>query len=119
MNVPKLWHRLFLEERPSIGLSFFRIFVALTIGFHVIPTFFHLDDNFLSTAFKLVNGNFFTSGALEIVAKSPDWLVIAFVIFFIAAWFCFLADGRIGIRAFSFNVFWPYSLCPHPDVQGV
>ena len=55
----KLWNRLFLEERPSIGLSFFRIVVALTVGFHVIPSFFHLEDTFFHTAFKTANGLFF------------------------------------------------------------
>ena len=90
MNAPKIWYTLFLEERPSIGFSFFRIFVALTVGFHVIPAFFHMDDNFLTTAFKEVNANFFTSGVLELVGKSPDWLVIVFAAFFLVAWFCFL-----------------------------
>ena len=26
-----LWHKLFLEDRPSIGLSFFRVAVAVTV----------------------------------------------------------------------------------------
>lgn len=90
MNVSKIWHTLFLEERPSIGLSFFRIFVAWTTGLHVIPSFFHLDDNYLSTAFKTLNPAFFTSGVLDIAQKSPDWLVIAFVWLFMLTWFCFL-----------------------------
>ncbi len=33
---------------------------------------------------------FFTSGALDLAQKSPDWLVIAFVWFFTITWFCFL-----------------------------
>ena len=90
MNVNKIWNTLFLEERSSIGLSFFRIAVALTTGFHVIPSFFHLDDNYLSTAFKTLNGSFFTPQALELVQKSPDWLVIVFVGAFGLTWFCFL-----------------------------
>ena len=85
-----IWHTLFLEERASIGLSFFRIFVALTTGLHVLPSFMHLDDNYLSTALKTINPMFFTSGALDLAQKSPDWLVIAFVWFFTITWFCFL-----------------------------
>ncbi len=85
-----IWHRLFLEERPSIELSLFRIFVALTVGLHVLPSFVPLADNYLSTAFKTLNGNFFTPGALELVAKSPDWLVVVFVWGFIITWLLFL-----------------------------
>ncbi len=88
MNVNKIWHRLFLEERPSIGLSFFRIFVALTVGLHVLPSFMPLADNYFSGAFKTVNTNFFTVGFLELVAISPDWLVIVFVgIFMVSCFF--------------------------------
>ena len=86
----RIWHRLFLEERPSIGLAFFRIFVALTVGLHVLPSFVPLADNYLSTAFKTVNPIFFTPGALELVAKSPDWLVVVFVWGFIITWAFFL-----------------------------
>jgi len=84
------WNKLFLEERPSIGLSFFRIFVALTVGLHVLPSFFHLDDNYLSTAFKTLNYNFFTPSFIDWVQKSPDGLVIFFVWAFVITWFCFL-----------------------------
>src|SRR5437868_13770727 len=90
MNVSSLWHRLFLEERPSIGLAFFRIPVALTVGFHVIPSFFHLDDNYFSTALKSLNGVFFTPEFLDLVQKSPDSLVVLFVVFFVISWFLFL-----------------------------
>ena len=90
MNVSKIWHTLFLEERPSIGLSFFRIAVALTVGFHVIPSFFHLDDNYFSSAFKTLNGTFFTPQVLELVQKSSDGLVVFFVGLFIISWLFFL-----------------------------
>jgi len=86
----KIWNRLFLEERPSIGLSFFRIFVALTVGLHVIPSFFHLDDNYLSGAFKTFNTDFFPIWFINGVQQSPDWLVIAFVVGFYVTWFFFL-----------------------------
>ena len=85
-----IWNTLFLEERPSIGLSFFRIFVALTVGLHVIPSFFHLDDNYLSTAFKTFNTDFFPLSFIDWVQKSPDGLVIFFVWAFVITWFCFL-----------------------------
>src|SRR5271170_5162361 len=84
-----IWNTLFLEERPSIGLSFFRIFVALTVGLHVIPSFFHLDDNYLSTAFKTFNTDFFPVSFVDWVQKSPDSLVIFFVWAFYLTWFCF------------------------------
>ena len=84
------WHQLFLEERPSIGLSFFRICVALTVGLHVIPTFFHLDDNYFSTALKSLNTDFFPVAVVQWVQQSPDILVIAFVWAFVITWFCFL-----------------------------
>jgi len=85
-----IWNILFLEERPSIGLSFFRIFVALTVGLHVVPSFFHLDDNYLSTAFKTYNTNFFPPHFIYFVQQSPDALVIFFVWAFVITWFCFL-----------------------------
>ena len=84
------WNRLFLEERPSIGLAFFRIFVALTVGFHVLPLFFRLDENYLHTAFKTLNYNFFTPEVITFVQRSPDWLVMVFAGLFCLSWFCFL-----------------------------
>ena len=87
----KLWKRLFLEERPSISLSFFRMVVALTTGLHLIPTFFHLDDNyFATTALKTVNLSFFPSWFITWVQKSPDGLVVFFVILFCASCFFML-----------------------------
>jgi predicted DCC family thiol-disulfide oxidoreductase YuxK len=90
MSVNKIWNRLFLQERPSIGLSFFRIPVALTVGFHVIPSFFHLDDNYFSTALKTINGSFFTPGFLSLVQKSSDHAVLFFVGLFLMSWLFFL-----------------------------
>jgi len=86
----KLWHRLFLVERPSIGLSFFRIFVALTTGLHVIPSFFNLADNYFATAYKELNASFFPIEFLKLVGQSPDSVVVLFVIIFCASWVCFL-----------------------------
>src|SRR3569833_740484 len=90
MSVSRVWHTLFLEERPSIGLSFFRIPVALTVGLHEIPSFFHLDDNYFSTAFKTLNGSFFTPSFLELVQKSSDGMVVFFVVLFLLSWLMFL-----------------------------
>jgi len=89
-DMKNIWNILFLEERASIGLSFFRIFVALTVGLHVIPSFFHLDDNYLSTAFKTFNTDFFPQSFIDWVQKSPDALVVFFVWAFYVTWFCFL-----------------------------
>jgi len=85
-----LWHKLFLCERPSISLAFFRLAAALTVGFHVLPTFFPLKENYLSGAFKVLNSNFFTPGVLQAVQGSPDSFVVLMVWIFCAAWFCFL-----------------------------
>ena len=84
------WNRLFLEERPSIGLAFFRIFAALTVGFHVLPLFFRMDENYLHIAFKTLNYNFFTPEVITLVQKSPDWLAWVFAGLFCLSWFCFL-----------------------------
>ena len=86
----KIWNRLFLEERPSIGLSFFRLAVALTVGCHVIPYFFNLPDTFFHTAFRTVNLQFFPRGIIELVQKSSDPVVVGFVGLFLISWFFFL-----------------------------
>ncbi len=86
----KLWHRLFLEERPSISLAFFRLAMAITVGAHVIPTLCHLHENYFSTAFKTYNFNFFTASIIELVQRSPDGLVLFFAFFFFVVWFLFL-----------------------------
>ncbi len=85
-----LWRTLFLEERPSIGLAFFRIAVALTTGLHVLPSFLHLEDNYFQTALKAYNFSFFTPGAVELVQKSSDGVVVFFIVLFCVTWFFFL-----------------------------
>jgi predicted DCC family thiol-disulfide oxidoreductase YuxK len=88
--IKNIWHRLFLEERPSISLSFFRLAVALTTGAVVLPTLCHLADNYFLSAFKSLNANFFPLEFLEFVQKSPDWVVVMFVWLFCIFWFFFL-----------------------------
>jgi len=88
----ELWHRLFLEERPSIGLSFFRIIAALTTGFVVLPTFVHMQDTYLSTAY---NTNFFPIEFIQFVQKSPEWVIYAFVWLFCVS-FVFMLIGLIA-----------------------
>ncbi|MDP2652664.1 MAG: DCC1-like thiol-disulfide oxidoreductase family protein [Candidatus Omnitrophota bacterium] len=85
-----LWHKLFLQERASLGLGLFRIAVALTTGFHVLPGFFHLDDTYYHTAFKTHDTISYTPQFLELVQRSPDGLVLAFVVLFCVSWFFFL-----------------------------
>jgi predicted DCC family thiol-disulfide oxidoreductase YuxK len=89
MNVGRIWHTLFLIERPTIGLSFFRMFVALTTGLHVIPSFFHLQDNYLAGALKSYNYIFFPASFVEWVQASPDGLVVVFVVAFCLTCFTF------------------------------
>ena len=72
MNVRQWWHRAFLEKRPSLMLGLFRLAVAFTVGAHMIPSFFHMEDNFLSTAFKTQNPSFFPLWILRLVARSPE-----------------------------------------------
>jgi len=79
MSFARLWHRAFLEERPSISLSLFRVAVAFTVGAHMIPSFLHLEDNYFATAFKEKNLSFFPIDILRWVEGSPDWVVVAFV----------------------------------------
>ncbi len=116
ISVSKIWNRLFLEERPSIGLSFFRIFVALTVGLHVLPSFFHLDDNYLSTAFKNYNLHFFTPEVIELVQKSPDAVVMAFVGVFGLSCFFFLIGffAQISCIVMTMACYYFYALnCFH------
>lgn len=89
-----LWHQWFLVERPSLELSLFRIAIAITVGCHMIPSFLHLNDNYLSTAFKEKNFSFFPVWALRLVEQSPDGVVYGFVWLFAISWFCFLIGFR-------------------------
>lgn len=116
ISVSKIWNRLFLEERPSIGLSFFRIFAALTVGLHVLPSFFHLDDNYLSTAFKDYNLHFFTPQVMELVQRSPDAVVMAFVGIFGLSCFFFLIGffAQISCIVMTLACYYFYALnCFH------
>ncbi|MBI3087415.1 MAG: hypothetical protein HYY91_00790, partial [Candidatus Omnitrophica bacterium] len=88
------WHRAFLAERPSLELGLFRIAAAVTVGCHMIPPFLQMEDNYLSTAFREKNFSFFPMWALELVERSPDGLVWAFVGLFAVSWFCFLIGFR-------------------------
>ncbi len=82
MSLLRLWHQWFLERRPSPSLGLFRLAVAWTVGAHVVPSFFEMEDNYLSTAFKTKNFNFFPVRLLELVERSPDWVVWSFVALF-------------------------------------
>jgi len=94
-----LWVRAFVVERPSVGLSLFRIAVAVTVGCHMIPSFLQLPDNYLATAFKEQNGSFFPIWALQMVERSPDWFVCAMVGLFLFAWMCFLVGFKTQLSA--------------------
>lgn len=83
--IAQLWHRTFLDRRPSTTLGLFRLAVAWTVGAHVIPSFFHMADNYLSTAFTTKNTYFFPDGVLRLVDASPDWMVWLWVAVFLAS----------------------------------
>ncbi|MBI3324571.1 MAG: DUF393 domain-containing protein [Candidatus Omnitrophica bacterium] len=104
MKLREFWYRTFLVERPSVSLSLFRIAVAVTVGCHMIPSFLHLDDNYLSTAFKDQNTSFFPLWVLRLVAHSPDWLVLVFVGLFAISWGCFLTGFRSQLSAILMGV---------------
>jgi predicted DCC family thiol-disulfide oxidoreductase YuxK len=91
----RVWERAFLVRRPSVGLSLFRFAVAFTVGAHMIPSFFHMEDNYLSTAFRTKNFNFFPVWAIRAVDASPDWMVWAAAILFLIA----LAAFTVGWRS--------------------
>lgn len=107
-----LWNRLFLAERPSIAMGLFRIAVALTVGFHVLPTFFALKENYLAGSFRILNPIFFTPGVLDWVQKSPDALVIFMVFFFCLFWFFYLIGflTQLSCVAMTLGCYYFYAL---------
>src|SRR6185295_12179212 len=108
--------RAFLEDRPSISLSMFRIAVALTTGFHVIPTLFNLKDNYFHTALKEFNSQFFTPEFIAFIQKSSDSTVLLFVVIFYVAWFFFLIGlgSQISCIIMTMTCYYFYALnCFH------
>ncbi len=75
MLLTQLWRRAFLEKRPSTSLGLFRLAVAFTVGAHMIPSFFHMKDDYLSTAFKTKDFSFFPLWILRLIEQSPDAVV--------------------------------------------
>ena len=94
MMLTQLWRRAFLEKRPSTSLGLFRLAVAFTVGAHMIPSFFHMEDNYLSTAFKTKNFSFFPVWILRLIEHSPEAVVWSG-----AALFC------ISLATFTFGLF--------------
>lgn len=78
----RFWHRLFLQERPSISLGLFRVAAAFTVGAHLLPALRRLDEQFLSTAFTTQNGSFFPDAALRWAAAWPDAWIYALAVLF-------------------------------------
>lgn len=93
-HLVKSWFHLFIVERPSISLSAFRVAVAVTLGSVMLPTFSHLSDTYLSTAFKTYNAGFFPVWFIKLVGQSQDWLVVFMVGIFCLAWLFFLIGYR-------------------------
>jgi predicted DCC family thiol-disulfide oxidoreductase YuxK len=79
MTLYQFWHRAFFARRSSVNLSLFRLALAWTIAAHMLPSFFQMADNYLSTAFKTQNPYCFPAPLLQLVAASPDAVVWAFV----------------------------------------
>lgn len=89
-GLARIWDRAFLERRSTVSLGLFRIAAAVTVGAHMIPSFFHMDENYLATAFRTQNYSFFPPGILKAAAASPDAAVWAWTALFFAAWTAFL-----------------------------
>ncbi|MBI3330934.1 MAG: DUF393 domain-containing protein [Candidatus Omnitrophica bacterium] len=88
-----IFHRAFLDRRPSLSLGLFRLGVAFTVGAHMIPSFFQMEDTYLATAFRTQNYSFFPVPILRLVAASPDGVVWAFVALFAVS----LAAFTVGL----------------------
>lgn len=89
MTLSRIWHRAFLERRPSVSLGLFRLAVAFTVGAHMIPSFFEMEDNYLATAFRTQNHSFFPPWILNAVNGHPDWVVWAWTGVFFVSWTAF------------------------------
>lgn len=107
-----LWHRAFLEKRPSTSLGLFRLAVAFTVGAHMIPSFFHMDDNYLATAFKTKNFSFFPVGILRLVEQSPDALVWAMVWLFCVSLVLFIKGcySQLSCIVMTLSCYYFYAL---------
>ena len=112
MPVRRLWHQAFLERRPSLSLGLFRLAVAFTVGAHMIPSFFHMDDNYLSTAFKTQNYSFFPVWTLRLVAQSPDAVVWSFVGLFYVSLAAFTVGlfSQLGCILMTLSCYYFYAL---------
>ena len=95
MTVTQTWHRAFLEKRSSVSLGLFRVAVAFTVGCHVIPSLLHINENYLSRAFKTQNVFLFPSSILQTVERSPEWLVWGIMWLFV----CSLTTFTLGLYA--------------------
>lgn len=108
----RVWHRAFLEERPSASLGLFRLAVAFTIGAHVLPSLLQLEDNYLSTAFKTQNPWFFPEPILRLMAASPDALVWIMAEVFVLTLASFVVGYRTQLAAIlmTLSCYYFYSL---------
>jgi len=112
MTLTQLWHRAFLDKRPSLSLGCFRIAVAITVGCHMIPSFLHMDENYLSTAFKTKNFSFFTVSFLRLVEASPAWLIWAFLALFFVSLIAFALGwyARLSCILMTLSCYYFYAL---------
>lgn len=51
----------------------------------MIPSFFHMADNYLATGFRTRNHSFFPAWMLDLASATPDWLVWVWVGIFLTA----------------------------------
>lgn len=88
--IAAIWSKLFLASKPSLGLSFFRLFVGLTVGCHLLPTFFCLADNYFPQAFRVADLVFFPPFFVKMVQQSPEAVIVIMAGVFVVSWFFFL-----------------------------
>ncbi len=106
------WHHAFLEKRPSVSMGLFRLAAAFTVGCHMIPSFFHMQDNYLPTAFKTKNFFFFPMPILELVEHSPAWVIWSFMWLFLGSLAAFAAGlySQISCILLMLSCYYFYAL---------
>ncbi|MFT5387994.1 MAG: putative DCC family thiol-disulfide oxidoreductase YuxK [Candidatus Omnitrophota bacterium] len=111
-HISKIWHTLFIGERPSLSLGLFRIAVAFTTWAHVYPSLVHLKDNYFPGAFKTVNTNFFPVETIHWIQESPEWLIVVFCYIFCFSCFTFFIGlfTQISCLAMTISCYFFYAL---------
>lgn len=98
-TLKRRWEVWFLEGRPSVSLSLFRIALAAAIGLHVFPTLLQMQDNYLHTAFREYNPSFFPIPILAWADQNSDAFIWFMAGLFTLSWLAYLAGLWTRISA--------------------